>query len=112
MMPGEKSRFKHFLFLNKLDCQEAQSLRVAFQNKNYTRKELNCDICFSVVRLSVMQLATSTDVYLLDIISLEEALNDHDWKNWALKLFANAEVLKLGLHPRFSVFYYGFLYFI
>ncbi|XP_064649794.1 exonuclease mut-7 homolog [Lineus longissimus] len=47
-------------------------------------------------RVSLIQLATEEEIFLLDAVRLYKCLTDEDWQKWADRFFCNAHVIKLG----------------
>jgi hypothetical protein len=54
--------------------------------------------CFGQLtsRVSLIQLATEDDIFLLDAVRLYECLTDEDWQKFADRFFCSAYVIKLG----------------
>ena len=47
-------------------------------------------------KMALLQLATRSNIFLLDMLVLQNILIDQDWYHLAASVFANDDVLKLG----------------
>ena len=46
--------------------------------------------------MALLQLATTENIFLLDMLALTECMTEADWEAFAGRLFANPNLVKLG----------------
>jgi len=53
-------------------------------------------VLFDYCRLSILQLAIDSTVYLLDVLTLSKLLSDDDWRHLVENVFCNETISVVG----------------